>query len=328
MASLFLSRRSFFYGATTVLAAPFILRGATMPARAAAPLMDESRPSFLRFKLGKLDIVTLLDGTIQLDGPHPIFGQNQSVEAVAELAKANFLPPSRMEISFMPVLVNNGKEVVLFDAGNGDLRKERAGSLANALDKAGYSADQIDVVAMTHLHPDHIGGLMQGGKPVFPNARYIVGETEYQFWSSDAALAGGAKDSAELVRSHAVPLAEKMTFIKGEAQVIEGVTSVETFGHTPGHMSYLIESDGQSLMLWGDVANHYVLSIQRPDWHVVFDADKEKAAQTRKSLLDRVATDRIMVTGYHMPFPALGFIKKTPDNSYRWVAASYQLFVR
>lgn len=282
-------------------------------------MLGAATPQFYRFKLGGFEVTTLLDATRVMDGPHPTFGMDQSPEAVAELAAANYLPSDKMVNGFTPVLVNTGQDLVLFDTGLGGSN----GTLPDQLAAAGYSPDQVDIVVITHMHGDHIGGLMTDGQPTFANARYVTGQAEYDFWSADERLSGPTENGAKLVRSNVVPLADKTTFLEEEGEVVSGINGIETFGHTPGHMSYHIESEGKRLLIWGDVANHFVVSIQRPDWHVGFDMDKDKAAQTRKRVFDMAAAERLPVTGYHMPFPALGFIEKTGD-SYRWVPMSYQ----
>ncbi|HET6521495.1 MAG TPA: MBL fold metallo-hydrolase [Geminicoccaceae bacterium] len=294
------------------------------PARAAAPMLGPARPTFHRFQLGGFEVTTLLDGTIQADGPHPIFGYDQPEEAVRELAEANFLPPDRFVNGFTPVLVNTGSELVLFDSGNPPARRPDAGNLLAALTAAGHTPDQVDVVVITHMHGDHIGGLMADGQPTYPNARYVTGQVEYDFWSHDDRLSGPTEAGAQLVRSNVVPLAERITFVGDDAEVVPGIRGMAAFGHTPGHMVYHIESDGRRLLLWADTANHYVASVQRPEWHVRFDMDKEEAAATRRRIFDLAAADRIPVTGYHMPFPALGYIDRT-EGGYRWVPATYQL---
>ncbi len=322
MKSSIISRRAALASlAGTTLAAPFIGRGIA-PASAAAPLLGPTQLQFNRIKLGSFEVTTFLDAARQVDGPHPIFGQNQTAEAVAELAAENHLPTDKMIISFAPVLVNTGKELVLFDTGLGG----DAGSLPAQIAAAGYSPDQIDVVVITHMHPDHIGGLMSGGNPTYVNARYITGQAEYDFWSAADRFSGSTEGVAKLVQSNVTPLAEKTTFIGNEGEVVSGINGIDTFGHTPGHMSYHIESDGKRLLIWGDVANHFVASIQRPDWHVRFDMDKEMAGQTRKRIFDMAAADKIPVTGYHMPFPAIGFIN-AKGAAYSWTSASYQFDV-
>ncbi len=318
-----LDRRKTLLAAGAALAAPAIIGSRT--ARAAAPLLGPARPSFYRFQLGDFEVTTLLDGAVQLDGPHPIFGENQPAEEVVAFAQANFLPGDRMEISFTPILVNTGDHLVLFDSGNAAGRRPGAGNLVAAIEAAGYTTDQIDTVIITHMHGDHIGGLMSEGVPAFANAAYAAGQVEYDFWSHDDRLSGELEDRAQLVRSNVVPLAEKTRFVGDNAEVVPGITGIAAFGHTPGHMAYHIESNGQRLMLWADASNHYLLSVQQPEWHVRFDMDKEAAVATRKRLFDMAHAERIPVTGYHMPFPAVGFIDKTADGDYRWVQASYQL---
>ena len=293
-------------------------------AQAAAPMLGANVPAVYRFKLGEFEVTTIFDGAVQLDGPHPIFGADQPAETVEAYAAENHLPPKRMEIGFTPVIVNTGSELILFDAGNGARRRPNAGNLLERLAVAGYQADQIDTVVITHMHGDHIGGLMEEGEPAFPNARYVTSSAEYDFWSHEDRLSGPTEGGAKLVQANVVPLAEKTSFIKDGNDVTAGVTAMAAHGHTPGHTAYHIESGGERLLLWADAANHYVMSIQQPDWHVRFDMDKEAAAATRKKLFEIAAAEKIPVTGYHMPFPALGYIDSRGDG-YRWVQASYQL---
>lgn len=304
-------------------AAPLLGSGILTQAHAAAPMLGPVRPTVFRFPLGRFEVTTIFDGGIQLDGPHPIFGQDQDAETVAAYAEANNLPGRRMEIGFTPVIVNTGQELVLFDTGNGAARRPDAGALVARLADAGYSADQIDVVVLTHMHPDHIGGVMENGQPAFPNARYVTGQVEYDFWSKPDMADNRV---GKLVQSNVVPVAERTTFLGDEGQVAGGIAAIAAFGHTPGHMAFHIESEGKRLLLIADSCNHYVMSLQKPDWHVRFDMDKEAAAATRKKVLGMAAADGIPVTGYHMPFPAVGFVE-TMGDGFRWNAVSYQLHV-
>lgn len=324
MSSINLTRRGALMAAAGAAAAPLLGSAVFNTASAAAPMMGASRPSHLRFPLGKFEVTTIFDGAVQLDGPHPIFGQNMPQEEVAAFAEANHLSGSRMEIGFTPVIVNTGSELVLFDTGNGEARRPARGNLVMAIEAAGYSADQIDVVVLTHMHPDHIGGMMEGGTPAFPNARYVTGQAEYDFWAADSMKENRV---GKLVQSNVVPVAEKLSFLGNEGSVASGISSVAAFGHTPGHMAYHIESEGKRLLLIADACNHYVVSMQKPEWHVRFDMDKEGAAATRKKLLGMAAADGVLVTGYHMPFPAVGYVEAMNSGGYRWNAASYQPFI-
>jgi len=214
---------------------------------------------------------------------------------------------------------------VLFDTGMGEGGREAGmGRLSEGIRAAGYAPEQISVVVVTHMHGDHIGGLMEAGKPAFANARYVTGEAEYAFWKDPARAGTPAENEHKAVLEKIVPLAEKTTFIADGAEVVPGISAVAAFGHSPGHMVFRLDSDGKGMMLTADTANHYVLSLQRPDWEVRFDMDKAKAAETRRRVFDMIASERLPFIGYHMPFPAVGFVEKQGEG-YRFVPVSYQL---
>jgi glyoxylase-like metal-dependent hydrolase (beta-lactamase superfamily II) len=291
------------------------------------PMQGAAVPDIYRFPLGDAEVTTVRDGTVVGEEPHKTYGIDMPPEEVQELLRANFLPPDRFENGFTPTLLNTGSELVLFDSGNGAGRRPDTGQMRQRLADAGVPPEAITVVVLTHFHPDHIGGLMEDGAPAFPNARYVAPAAEYDFWSPpEKAAAEATARVGQIVQSNVVPLAEKTTFVKPGDTAAPGVTAIDTHGHTPGHLSYMIDSGGKQLVVSGDVANHYVLSVQRPDWHVRFDMDKEAAVASRQQLLGMLAADRIPFVGYHMPYPSVGFVEAVGDG-FRFVPVTYQLRV-
>ena len=295
----------------TVLASAAALPFLPATARAAAPMLGAGMPPFRRFKLGGFEVTTLLAGTIPRPDPHSIFGLNVSAEEFAAVSDAAHIPTDQAQFFFTPTVVNTGAELVLFDTG---LNPE---GITTALEAAGYTADMVDLVVITQMHGDHIGGLMGDGGATFPNARYATGQVEFDAW------AAMENDGFEAKMR---PLAEQTKMIADGDSVFSGHTAMAAFGHTPGHMAHMIESDGKSLLIAVDFANHYVWSLAKPDWEVKFDMDKSAAAATRKRLLGMLADDGIPFIGYHMPWPGLGYVEANGDG-FGYVPESYQLML-
>lgn len=278
---------------------------------AAAELKGAAAPRFNRFTLGGFEVTALLGASAAREDPQGIFGMNVSEDRFAEVSRENFIPADRVQFFFTPSLVNTGSELILFDTGL------NAAATTDVLGAAGYAPDQVDTVVITHMHGDHIGGLMGDGGETFTNARYVTGAVEHNHWS------GAGNDGFD---AKVAPLNDKMRFLDDGGSVAPGVTAMAAFGHTPGHMGYMLESDGQQLLLFADTANHYVWSLAYPDWEVLFDMDKAAAAATRRRVLGMLAADRIPFIGYHMPFPALGYVE-TRGDGFRYVPTSYQMML-
>ena len=298
-----ISRRTALAGAAALPAL------AATTARAGAPMMGAGSAVFNRFTLGDFEVTNLMVGTRVVENPQAIFGMNASAEDFAKASDAAHLPTDKVRFFFLPVVVNTGSELVLFDTGLS------ADGTVGALEAAGYSADQIDTVVITHMHGDHIGGLTNGDAPTYANARYVTGSAEFNAWDG----AGNAGFDGKMK-----PLAEKTTFLDDGGSVASGITAMAAFGHTPGHMTYMLDSGGKQLMIGADFTNHYVWSLAYPDWEVKFDMDKAAAAATRRKLLSMLAADNIPFAGYHMPWPGVGFVE-TRGDGFHYVPHTYQL---
>ncbi|MBY6003873.1 MBL fold metallo-hydrolase [Salipiger bermudensis] len=301
------TRRSALAGAAALPLAAASAGGA----RAQASQQGAMVPKVNRIMLGDFEVTALMAGTATREDPQSIFGLNASEEEFAEAAESANIPTDKAQFFFTPTLVNTGSELILFDTGlNPD-------GIVAAVEAAGYGAGDVSHVVITHMHGDHVGGLTGGDGPTFANAQHVTGQAEYDHWSGVA---------NETFTNKVQPLAEQFSFIGNGESIASGITSVMTPGHTPGHMSYMLESGGKQLMLIADLANHYVFSLAHPDWEVSFDSDKGAAAQTRRKTLDMLATDKIPFIGYHMPFPALGYAEAR-DDGFQYVPHSYQLML-
>lgn len=275
-------------------------------------MQGELQPNVYRFKFGDFEIANILDGKVVRDGLYPSFGPEQSSEAADELCRKNSIEANRYVHPFIPTLVNTGQELILFDTGNGALSRDypqlrsrlSEGGLVGGLAQAGYKPSDVDIVVITHGHPDHIGGLMDGGKPVFANARYVFGATEFDFWKRGENVREARKFNLQLFQKLALPLEERARFVKPGDEIAAGIRAVDAAGHSPGMLAYHVESGGKRLLIWADTCVHYVMAIQRPDWHLDVDDDKDKAVATRQRMLAMAADDRCSSPAITCRFPA------------------------
>lgn len=311
-----LPRRELLLGAAAIPLAATAATLSTSNALADGHAHAKTNAAYSHYKVGDFTVTTLLVGSRPATEPQNTFGMNVSPEEFAAASAENFIPSDSFRAFFTPTIVNAGSDVILFDTGLGGDTPPIVAAMAGA----GYKPEDVTHLVLTHMHPDHIGGMMTGGSPTFPNAQIFTGSVEYNFWSGmDAGNRVG-----DMVAGMVSPIADEITFLDDGGSVASGVTAMASFGHTPGHMSYMLESNGQQLLIAADLANHYVWSLAYPDWEVRFDGNKEAAAATRRKVFGMLASDKIPFIGYHMPFPAVGYVA-TRGDGFMYVPESYQL---
>jgi glyoxylase-like metal-dependent hydrolase (beta-lactamase superfamily II) len=286
-----------------------------------------------RFKIGDFQATVISDGYGQLP-IGSILAMNAPETELAQVLKANFMQPVIQSTSNM-LVVDTGRERILVDTGFGEKLGPSFGSfpgLEANLRRAGITPESIDLVVTSHGHLDHIGGLVtKSGALAFPRAQFVFVDTEWNYWTgsryesevnSSPMPDPFKKGTIEAARENLPAVANRSRFVKQGGEITSGVHYVAAPGHSPAHASILFASGNEQFMHMGDIAHNPVTSLQRPDWTPVFDYDPAQAIRSRKAILSRVATDRIMVMGYHFPFPAIGHVVRH-DTAYRWEAAQW-----
>lgn len=318
-----LNRRTFLAGVgASGLATPF-LSGAAVASPSAVPLAPGIMPAFSKRRVGAAEVTVLLDGTIDV-GPEMIVGFDRDI-ADATLKRQHIAPfgDSRPLPVLGHVIEVGGKKIAV-DTGTLPGFSPKTGGFHAALAQAGISATEIDAVLVTHLHPDHIGGLMDGDTPLFPNAELVVNQTEWEFWHGAAAdaLPEQAQPFVQIARNFTTPYKEQLRTFAADAEVLSGIQAVQAPGHTPGHVGYRLHSDGEDLLFWGDLIHLPRLQFDNPEWLVAFDMDPTQTSQSRKRVLDMAAADGLQVTGSHLEFPGFGYVDRSASG-YGFVASAY-----
>jgi glyoxylase-like metal-dependent hydrolase (beta-lactamase superfamily II) len=307
-----------------------VLAGAALAAalplaRAEAPLQGTQVPGYYRAMVGGLEVTALHDGQIQLDAKLLKGASPQDVQRLlARMFRGN--PTSTAVNAY---LVNLGSRLVLVDAGAGRLFGPALGQVLANLKAAGHQPEQVDDVLITHLHGDHVGGLLTAeGLPAFPRATLHVARTEADFWLSaerTAQAPAGLQPFFKMAQDSVRPYADAgrlKTFAPG-AQVLPGVTAVALPGHTPGHSGYRFSSGAHSLLVWGDVVHNAAVQMARPQVAIEFDVDSAQAVATRREALRQTAASRQLVAGMHLPFPGLGHVRAEGRGGYEWVPMDF-----
>jgi len=317
-----ITRRAALGGAAAATLAPY---ATTQFAHAAAPLIGKQAPSFYRYKIGDFEVTAISDGTTVTPRPDN-YVLNASKDEVSALFAANHLPADKATHPYTPVVVNTGSKLVVIDTGTGEANFERSkgmsGQFHSNLKAAGIQPDQVDTVIISHFHGDHINGLLdKDNKLAFPKAEVLVPAPEWKYFMDDGEMSKQTTDRMKGVfsglRRVFDALGRKVTQYEAGKEVVSGITPVATHGHTPGHMSFVIASGNNKVFVQSDVTNN-PLFVRNPGFHLMFDQDPQAAEATRRKTYDMLVAEKMLVQGFHYPFPSLAYIEKS-GSDYREV---------
>ena len=301
------------------------LVAATALAHAAAPPAKGQAPGWYRMSLGSFEITALSDGTLDLP-VEKLLTNTTPAKVQAALARAHLRTP--VETSVNGYLVNTGTKLVLIDAGAAGVFGPTLGKLVANLRASGYTPEQVDEIYITHLHGDHVGGITAAdGKAVFPNAIVRLDKKEAGFWLDQATMDKAPEAMKDFFKGAMASMkpyldAGKVKPFEGDAELVPGIRSFATRGHTPGHSAFVVQSGAAKLVVWGDLM--HVAAVQFPDPSVTieFDVDSKAAAPQRKKAYADAAKDGYFVAIAHVSFPGIGQLR--PDGKgYRWLPANY-----
>lgn len=290
---------------------------------AVVPFAQSETPGFYRLRVGDYEVTALSDGKSPLSAMTLLKGDSLKI---ADALHRNFLG-EQVETSHNAFLVNTGDKLVLIDAGAGTLLGPHTGRLLGNLRAAGYRAEQVDEVYLTHMHTDHIGGLMSDGRRTFPNAIVRADARDTAYWLDEESkrLAPAAAkrffDAAAASLSPYVRANKFETFVGG-AQLAAGIRARPAYGHTPGHTMYEVESRGETLLIWGDIVHVAAVQFADPSVTIGYDVDRAEAEQEHWQVFDEAAKSRRLIAGAHLPFPGLGHVRADGGRSYAFVPVS------
>jgi glyoxylase-like metal-dependent hydrolase (beta-lactamase superfamily II) len=320
-----LDRRSLLTGAAAATGAAFLTPLAIPRAKAAAPLAGTQNAGWYRYKVGTHEVTVVTDGATRFKLPDT-FVANKTRAEVNEGLAASFLQPAPDEYvtPYTPIVVNTGSKLVVMDTGTSEANFERskgaAGQFTRNLKAAGIDRGQVDTVIISHFHGDHINGLLAAdNKPAYPNAEILVPAAEWKYFMDDGEMSRQTSDRMKGVfanlRRVFDALGRKVAQYEPDKELAPGITSVATYGHTPGHNSFVIASGNAKVFVQADVT-HTPLFVRNPGWHLMYDQDPNMAETTRRKIYDMLVAEKMMLQGFHYPFPSRAYIEKT-STGYR-----------
>lgn len=308
------------------LSAAALIVFATLPALAETPPQNTQVPGYYRMSLGKFEVTALFDGVIQLDTK---LLKNTDEQELRRLLARMFVGNPKMQTAVNAYLINTGANLVLVDAGAAQLFGPGLGNILQNLKAAGYDPAQVDTVVITHLHGDHFGGINgPDGKPLFSKARIFAAQADHDFWLSQQTADAAPKEMQpffKMARDTAAPYQATghwKTFKVGDV-LVPGVTATDAHGHTPGHTAFAIESEGQKLLIWGDLVHAHAIQFAKPGVSIEFDTDQKQAIATRRAIMKAMAESKSLVAGMHLPFPGIGHVRAEGNDSYAWVPIEF-----
>jgi glyoxylase-like metal-dependent hydrolase (beta-lactamase superfamily II) len=309
-----------------LLAASCLCTACFMPASsfAAVPMVKRQAPAFYRLMLGDFEVTVLSDGSNMLPATKLLHGDAAQIEAALQ---RGYLADV-VETSHNSFLVNTRSKLVLIDAGAGSLLGPGAGHLVSNLRAAGYQPEQVDEVYLTHLHADHIGGLMTGQELTFPNAVVRVNRRDTDYWLSESNMQAAPADAKRFFQAAIASLtpymrASKLVPFDGDTDLVTGVRSRAAYGHTPGHTMYMVESKGQRLLLWGDIVHVAAVQFDSPAVTIGYDVDVADAEREHWRQFADAADKGYLIGGAHISFPGLGRVRRDGERTYTYVPLNY-----